>query len=243
MLWVILIAALILYPVWVVVPTTLVHGGYAPRYAMPCVLGLSIGMSFALSRTLIRPALRALVVALVATVGWHEATTATGLVRHPGPPETPVDRLNARFLKYDASMPVVISSGIDYLPIAHYGRNATHQYVLLVKPDAALSWMGTDSVDINSLVLQRFLRLHVADADTFVREHPRFYIFASRNNFAWIQRYFASSSTVHLSLLEHDDSAEELGQHFGRSHARDRASDHDRHAASLLPNRAERQWR
>jgi hypothetical protein len=85
-------------------------------------------------------------------------------------------------------LPVVFSSGIDYLPNAFYASPEwAKRFVSLVDPVAAVTYAGSDNVDTAMIGLQSYLPLQVYDFSAFASRHPVFLLYGGdeSSQFDW----------------------------------------------------------
>lgn len=86
----------------------------------------------------------------------------------------------------DRGHPIVISSGIHYLPMAYYTpSDRSQELYTLTDPDAAVMFAKSDSVDLNLLVLQRYFPLRVQDYRDFASRNPDFLLVSDGDMFDW----------------------------------------------------------
>lgn len=158
-------------------------GGLVERYTMPLVVGVGAGLGCLSAQVGRRTATGAalVLIALVANGTRAVWTTVPRLDAATVVSRARVDAIaSAARIDLDETMPVVVSSGIQYLPLAveaaaaHRGR-----LVGLTDPPAALRYTGTDSVDRALPILAAYLPLSVEAFATFAGSHSRFLVLSN----------------------------------------------------------------
>jgi hypothetical protein len=198
------VAALYLLTVPIVtsIALTLTHGGMVMRYVLPTVLGLSIATAFVV--TDLGANIAPLVLAVL-IVSFGFSYLGRGLFVFRGQSGVAVENsalpaVERLIAPLPPDIPVVVSSGLDYLPLAFYAGPATrNRLVNLVDPKEALAAINTDTVDINGPLLARYLPLNVRDFSAFRATHHRFFLLSSGNTFDWWPgRFVREGHTVTL---------------------------------------------
>jgi hypothetical protein len=159
------------------------HGGWNHRYALAGVLGIPLTAGYILPRwkRSIVAALAALIFYAVAAQELHFWTSYRSHGAGFASPSASVENFVNSAGHPD--LPVVISDGIQFLPIAHYAASSgsgewTKRFVDLVDPAASIADMGDDSVDKGLLALRTCIPLQVLEVEAFAREHPVFLLFS-----------------------------------------------------------------
>jgi len=88
----------------------------------------------------------------------------------------------------EPELPVVISSGLRYLPTVYYApQEFRRRLFTLVDPRAAVSFAGTDSVDLGLIALRRYFPLQVEDYQNFASEQQEFLLVSGDgDDFDWL---------------------------------------------------------
>jgi hypothetical protein len=80
-------------------------------------------------------------------------------------------------------MPVVVSDGLNYLPIAHYATPAmAKRLVCLVDVPASLLYAEDDVMDKELIVLRPFASLQISDFADFVSQHRTFLLYSANGS-------------------------------------------------------------
>jgi hypothetical protein len=209
------------------------HGGMTNRYMLPTVLGGALALGYATSKA--PAALRVFLLVLMlgnytlfslrdvrrvlngsavksltavptsAFVNIADNTIRNGSLLQARVAATrKLDVILARSGGCD--VPVVISSGLQYLPIAFYTpTNRKREVYTLVDPNAALTYAKTDSVDLNLLILRRYFPLRIEDYSDFASRNPEFLLVSGGDSFDWWPARLTSEGHT-LRLLSADGS-------------------------------------
>jgi hypothetical protein len=159
------------------------HGGWTHRYALAGVLGIPLAAAYILPRWK-RSAVAVLAIFIFSAVAAQEVHFWNSYWNHgPGfaSPAAPVENFVNSAGRPD--LPVVISDGIQFLPIAHYATSSgsgewAKRILALVDPAESIADMGDDSVDKGLLALRTYIPLRVEEFKTFAPEHPVFFLFS-----------------------------------------------------------------
>jgi hypothetical protein len=178
----------ILLPLLAIAITMLARGGLTERYMLPAVMGIAAGSAFLLARLGRRAVMLALIFLACAFI-WRDARAAAAMLKHPPgpaiPPGLPVVRDVLANSPY-GDLPIVISSGLSYLAIAHYsGPSYADRVFNLVDEQKAIEYVQTDSVDAALILLRRYLPLQVMRLQEFAAAHPKFYLYSDGETFDW----------------------------------------------------------
>lgn len=186
----VLAVVLLMLPAIAVVAAKLGGGGMTSRYMLPAILGGALAVGYLTSHAAF--SVRALLLALILmNYGWASVPDIKKLVQG-----TLHDRRGAAardadaiLTQYGASgLPVVISAGLQYLPMAYYtAANADRHLYLLADPAAAVKFGATrsDSSDLGLLVLRRYFPLHVEDYGSFASGHREFVLISDGSEWDW----------------------------------------------------------
>jgi len=161
-------------------------------YVLPAVIGITIAVGCGLS--LARPLVVALFALFIFTsVGVRELNfwRANHSLRLASPASA-VQEFVQRSGYGD--LPVVVSSGMAYTPLAHYASPAFfRQLFYLMDEEKELHYQGTDSFDKNVVLLRDYMPLQVRDFSEFTAAHPVFLLYGEEpgDGFNWLP--------VHLS--------------------------------------------
>jgi 4-amino-4-deoxy-L-arabinose transferase-like glycosyltransferase len=166
---------------------TLTHGGLSPRYVIPSAIGIWASLALLASRA--GQKVSCLLLLLLLTV----LTCKEGLAwMKPQKASRPLDQLRwASATVHDfrgwADLPLVISDGKTYLPMAYYAYEQNlRPIVAIVDPARAVEYIGTDSVDRGLSLLARYIPLDVREFSQFASEHHQFLVYSSGTAFDWL---------------------------------------------------------
>ena len=88
----------------------------------------------------------------------------------------------------DPALPVVVANGREFVSLAYYApRQVTSRLVALLDPQAALERTGTDSIELDIEVLQRYLPIAVQSYEASEAAHARFLLYATPGHGEWWQ--------------------------------------------------------
>jgi hypothetical protein len=201
-----LVAAIGLFPVWLVVPAVLGGSAYVGRYAIPALFSVAVGGPLLLQRIAGARATAAVAVLAAGVFAFDQAgalrDAASGAPRRDSVFDS-VSRLIGKPGR-DGSLPVVVASGIDYLPVAYYAPPSERaRFIELADPDLAVQTIATDTVDRANELLSPIASLQLARVQSFLAQHGAFYVYAGRNPFAWLPQYLLTQP-VRISLIDQD---------------------------------------
>jgi hypothetical protein len=178
------------------------HGGDAPRYAIPMLLGIAGGaaqLAYWVGR-------RASILMLVLILAIFSLREGRGLAQNIGRP-TSVAALPPEVVEASTSrgLPLVIGSAIEYLPLAYYNQGKA-TFLFLADRQAAIQYIGTDSVDLNLSLLRDFLPVDVQSYPKFRQIHSSFLLYASTaDRWSWWPGRLAKDGRSLQPILVHLD--------------------------------------
>jgi hypothetical protein len=178
--------ALLGVPVVAFIAIKIAHGGFVERYVLLAILGVPLTLAYTLrmfgKRSVALLAVFVLVgVALQEGYFWKAESGAFGSF------VSPADSAE-RLASSSASnyLPIVISDGHDYVPIAYYATSEWRKrFVAVVDPEKSAVYSGSDSLDKQLADLQCCLPLHVYDFADFARDNPRFLLYSGGGEWDW----------------------------------------------------------
>jgi 4-amino-4-deoxy-L-arabinose transferase-like glycosyltransferase len=169
-----------------VVIAKIANGGFTPRYTMPAILGIALSAAYLFHWLGYRAAVLLLgllfsVFACREAFFWvnqpREGATMTS-------PSTGIEKLLQTAAPGD--LPVVVSSGHEYLQIAYYSSpQFSRRFVFLVDVPQAIRYLRTDSMDLSLLALRPYLPLQVYEYSQFASAHPMFLLYSNRDGNDW----------------------------------------------------------
>jgi hypothetical protein len=181
-------------------------GGVAARYTIGAALGLAISASYVaywLGQRASAVMLMCLLTAFVSKeiVFWGAELSGRNTRR--------VDAEGfGRLLDRagDPTLPVVVANGLEFVPLAYYAPPATAgRLVALLDRESAREATGTDSIELDVLVLRKYLPITVETYEAFEEEHDRFLLYASPGHGEWWQSRLLSDGFT-LTTLAADGS-------------------------------------
>lgn len=180
---------LLCLPVIAVTVAKVSHGGMTRRYMVPTIVGGALALGYLASKV---PALvNALLLGLMllnyssnSVSDWKRLSGGSLYEARQGA----TNDVKMILDQHAASgLPIVISSGLRYLPMAYYApAGSTRKLYAVTDPPTAVKLVGTDSVDLALLALRRYFPLRVEDYDSFVSMHREFLVvFGKEDVFDW----------------------------------------------------------
>jgi 4-amino-4-deoxy-L-arabinose transferase-like glycosyltransferase len=172
-------------PCMVFLVAKITHSGMTQRYSLPALLG------FPLAAGLILPRFTRQLAALLGSFLWaallaQEVLFFFPLIHYQDVPASARVEDLVNQAGY-TQLPVVISSGLDFLEIVHSASpDQGRRFVCLVDASKAVVYAGTGNVDTNLLALRSYLSLPVYRFDEFKTRNPRFLLYSpGAGNFDW----------------------------------------------------------
>ena len=184
----VLALVLLWMPVVAVTAAKISHGGLTERHMLPAIIGCALTLGYAIERVPGGVRLLLLVLFLVnyeafAVPVLRDAARGSLFAQRQGA-EHKITALAAQL--HDPSLPIVIGSELDYLPIAYYTQPDLRKRLhVVVDPKSAISFLNTASGDLNLLVIQNYYPLQVDDFESFISNHREFYL-VSGTDFNWL---------------------------------------------------------
>jgi hypothetical protein len=165
------------------------NGGLTARYVIAAALGLALAVAYLASRAGRQTAAWTLVM-LLSVFGfqevrqWKYCRSPPATAAFLGGEVRALDDLLRDSSEPD--LPVVISSGIEYLPLAYYtSHDRASRYIALVDFQAAIAYAGTDTVDRGLALLEPYFPLNVQDFSMFEPLHSRFFLYSGISHDQW----------------------------------------------------------
>jgi hypothetical protein len=193
---------LLAVPVIAVLVAITMGGDMEPRYMLPSIIGGTVAFGLLLG-TATQPVRWFLLLLLLATYGFRVPGLAGELRagslaagRTAG-----AQAIAADIRRYhDNVVPVVVSDGLQYLPLTRYVDSDLQNHLHgLADPVAAVKYAGSDSVDRNLQILGRYTSLRIRDFAAFRSEHRRFVVLSSGGRFDyWPARLVDEGYTLTL---------------------------------------------
>jgi hypothetical protein len=185
----VLILMLLWLPIIAFVAATVSHGGMKDRYMLPTVLGGALAVGYLTSKvpTLLRTLLLVLLLMTygLSSVGVVKSALQGSLLEPRAAATSQVRDIVAEYS--ESGLPIVISSGFRYLPMAYYApAGATRKLYAVADPRAAVTFTGTDTIDLALLVHRRYFPLQVEEYGNFVSSHREFFLVSEGGDFDWL---------------------------------------------------------
>jgi len=167
--------------------TKIGHGIMVNRYVLPGVLGMAMACGYLLQWSGSK-SVAVFAVFVLFVVAFQErsfwVTHRGHLTAVHSPAEDLVRILNG--LPRYRDLPVVISDGLDYLPIAHYASpEEARRFVSVVDPAASVTYQGNDILEKSLAILRSYTLLQVHDFPAFAAEHRTFLLYSRGGPFDW----------------------------------------------------------
>ena len=205
----VLVLALLALPFIGYVAAKLTHSGMTERYVLSAVLGISLAAGCVLP-LLDRKSVLLAVGFLAALLAVQEAAFWVAHAHQLTGFDSPADSLASLVTSAGhQDLPVVISDGLEYLPIAHYATPPwSERFVTLADPQAALIFAANDSLDRGLIVLRPFAPLHVYEYMDFASQHSTFLLYSSNGSGRdphdwWPERLFRDGYVLKVLAVDH----------------------------------------
>ncbi len=167
--------------------TKIGHGMMINRYALPSVLGIVMACGYLLHWSGLK-GVTIFAVFVFSVVSFQERSfwvTHRGHLAAVHSPAEDLERILNSLTRY-RDLPVVVSDGLDYLPMAYYALpDQARHFVSVVDPVGSVTYQGNDSVEKSLLVLKSYSPLQVYDFSDFVSEHRIFLLYSRGGPFDW----------------------------------------------------------
>jgi 4-amino-4-deoxy-L-arabinose transferase-like glycosyltransferase len=207
----VLAALLLCLPIETYFAAKVTEGGLIMRYVLPTVLGLAIATGFSitwLGGTARAMLLAVLIVSYVTSTVTDAKTVFLNRARSAAV-NSPSPALERLLRDYPSPLPVVVSSAVDYLRLAHYARPELAARILaLVDSKEALSAVGTDQVDISASLLRPYTRAKIEDFSAFRVANRHFLLFSTGTTFDWWPERLSQKG--HIVRLRHEQGQNRL---------------------------------
>jgi 4-amino-4-deoxy-L-arabinose transferase-like glycosyltransferase len=171
----VLAIVLLAMPVMGIMISRFTKGGMAPRYSLPALLGavIAVGQLAAYLKG------RSRAVAPVILIATACVLHSVDLWKVKGQNRATIDNpatILAQMLRDSGvtGIPVVVSSGLEYLPIAYYRPASGESILTVVDRVKAVRYQRTDSLDIGLPLLATYMPLYVQQFSRFSRDHDHF---------------------------------------------------------------------
>lgn len=205
--WVVALAFIAL-PVFIYAAAIAIGGAVVSRYAIAVIPAMAAVAAMVAFSTAGRRGVTWLVGAALLLVAvqqldhWRFGSVSPRFTADHGD----VRRLNALVRRSQISgLPVVVSNGLRYLPMAYYAGPGDVPFVYVTDPDAALRAIGTDSADRALAGLAPYLPIRLQHRSSFVAGHDRFLLFSENEYWDWLPMRLAADGHA-LRLLALDTS-------------------------------------
>ena len=185
----ILTLLLLCLPIIAVMVAKVSHGGMTRRYMVPTIVGGALALGYLASK--IPAIVNALLLSLMLLNYGSNSVSDWKRMSSGSLYEARQSATNDVKMILDqhatSGLPIVISSGLRYLPMAYYApADSTRKLYAVTDPPTAVKLVGTDSVDLALLALRRYFPLRVEDYESFVSMHREFLVvFGNEDVFDW----------------------------------------------------------
>jgi len=190
---------LLWFPLFAVGAAKVAHLGMTERYMLPTTLGGALALGYLTDRM---PSVGRVLVLILLLMSYMSSSTTVvkDLLKGSLLDSRAAATRETMTLVGQFNLPIVISSGIRYLPMAYYTpAESTAELFVLVDPAEAVKDIKTDSVDLALLVLRRYVPLRVEDYRGFVSNHQEFVLVVG-GAFEWLPMRLLRDG-YHLRLL------------------------------------------
>jgi len=164
-------------PAYAVIAAKIGHGALTDRYTMPAVLGGALVVGYLAGKV---PSPWK-VLALILICGYFGLSSLDTFSRIPArqrweaPTTAGAQLLALADGLHQDGLPIVVSNGLEYLPMVYYSRHeSTQRLYALVDPTEAIRYAGSDSVDLALLSIQPYLPLNLLEFKSFRTQHREF---------------------------------------------------------------------
>ncbi len=190
----VLLLGLLIFPVIELAATFLSHGVFSARYAEPALLGVALASGFLIYSAGRRPAAWFLFLS-VSILGFQEGNSwkdTRGFRKAAAAPPGSLVQLDAMVTKGGIrDLPVVVCSGLAYLPMAYYASmRPSLPFLNLIDIPAAIQYAHSTSVDSAMALVTAYLPLNVQQYSRFALQHRRFLLYSDSGNQWnwWVER-------------------------------------------------------
>ena len=173
----ILTVVLLLLPLVAIAVAKAGRGGMTTRYMMPTVLGGALAVGYLTSKA--ANAVKALLLVLMllnyalSSIAVTKYVVRGSLLEKRAAAAREGKEILAEY--HQPGVPIVISSGLQYLPMVFYTPpDKSDRLYFLADPEAAVTYAKTDTVDLTLLVLRQYFPLQVEDYHDFVLKYREF---------------------------------------------------------------------
>lgn len=159
------------------------NGGMTSRYTMPAILGIALTVTY-LCRWMGHRVAILMMVLLLSVFACREALFWVNQPRNPPTITSPSASIE-KLLEVDAQrdLPVVISSGHEYLQIAYYGSpRFSQRFFALVDRAEAIQYVRSDTLELALLAVRQYLPLNIYEYSEFASVHPVFLLYSNRDS-------------------------------------------------------------
>jgi Dolichyl-phosphate-mannose-protein mannosyltransferase len=156
------------------------HGALTDRYVLSVVLGFPLAACYLLPRMGRKKRILFAAVAILLMTA-REARFWISQDHHIGQPQFSWMRAQQMIdAAGNAQFPVAVSSAVQYLELNHYAPpELDRRLVLLVDPPKAVEFDGTDSGDLQMLILRSYAPMHVEEFPLFRTAHAEFLLLSN----------------------------------------------------------------
>jgi len=206
----VLVLALVGLPAIGFLAAKLTHTGMMDRYVLSSVLGISLAAAYLLP-ILDRRSVALAIGALIAMLSVQEASFWVAHKSHLTRFESPDDSLESLIVSAGyPDLPVVVSDGLEYLPIARYAAPPwSERFVTLVDLSEAVAFAGADTLEKELIVFRSIAPVNVYDFSSFVELHSSFLLYSSSGSRGdphdwWATRLLRDGYALKALAVDHD---------------------------------------
>jgi hypothetical protein len=160
-------------------------GGIAARYTIGAALGIALSAGY-VAYWLGQRASAVLLMCLLTAFACKETVFWGAEIAGRNTRRVDVASLHRLIERGNPSEPIVVTNGMDFVPLAYYApQSTTKRLVALVDPESARQHSGTDSIELDLLVLQKYMPITVKSYEEFELAHDRFLLYATPGHGEW----------------------------------------------------------
>lgn len=192
-------------PPFVAAVSAAMNGGYAGRYALPVVIGVSLASAVVAGAI---PARRQMLVLLgLAFVFGAREVSWAARARNRGLNATPAMNVHGSMMERAGGygLPLWVLNPQDFLPLVYYNPEASVSIVATVDRARARRCIGTDSLERDLEVLSSHMPLNVLPYAEFRARYSRFLVLSRPGPYGWWMHQLRASN-VRLTLVDQLDT-------------------------------------
>jgi hypothetical protein len=165
---------------------SVMHGGLVNRYMLPAILGFPLALGYLLPRSK-KQLIATVEIVLLVCFAAQEIHFWKEIRNRAASPVTSAEQLIKEAGRAD--LPVVVSDGQDYLPLAYYASpDWANRLVSLVDLPHAIAYTGADTIERQLLLLRSYLPMNLVRYESFTTQHREFLLYSGGGGWDWWPR-------------------------------------------------------